>query len=266
MLWHEQRWTDIDTLDKNIPVLIPLGSCEQHGHHLPVFVDTMQVTAIAECAETALGDRVLLTPTLWLGSSHHHRDYAGTISVSPSLYSQVIQDVTKSILGAGFRRLLFINGHGGNRIPAGQALSELVCDSEAADDAYLVLVSWWELNQPALAQGMKTPSISHACEYETSLILKLRPDLVRVDRIREAPMALDNNWVQSEGVVGSRVSVYRRFRRWTAAGSMGNPSAATEEKGAHLLDVAARELVKLVEDLASWPELPPIGPDGREVW
>jgi creatinine amidohydrolase len=260
MLWHELRWTDLNAADKNVPVVIPLGSCEQHGHHLPVFVDTVQVSAIAERAEAQLGDRVLLVPALWLGSSHHHLDFPGTISVSPSLYCRVIQDIAKSVLHAGFRRLLFINGHGGNRIPAGQALSELVCESDIADEAYLVLVSWWELNGSALGEGMETTSISHACEYETSLMLKLRPDLVRIDCVREAPMALDNEWVKSEGVVGSRVSVYRRFRRWTAAGSMGRPSSATAEKGARLLDVAVRELVHLVEDMAGWPVLPPVGP------
>lgn len=260
MLWHEQRWTELKALDRDIPVVIPLGSCEQHGHHLPVFVDTMQVTAIAEQAEAILGERMLLTPTLWLGSSHHHRDYAGTISVLPSLYTQMIQSVATSILDAGFRRLVFFNGHGGNKVPAAQALSELVCESEAADDAYLLLISWWELNAEALAEGMETESISHACEYETSLMLRLRPELVKLDQIQEGQMALDNDWVKSEGVTGSRVAVFRRFRRWTAAGSMGRPSAGTPEKGAHILEVGATELVRLVKDVATWPELPPIGP------
>ena len=256
MLWHEQRWPDIEAVDKNIPVLIPLGSCEQHGHHLPVFVDSVQVTAIAEQAESALGDRVLLLPTLWLGSSHHHKDFPGTVSVRPSLYSEMIKEIAGGILDAGFRRLLFINGHGGNKVPAAQALSELVCESDAADDAYLALLSWWELDHQALGEGMETESISHACEYETSLMLKLRPDLVQQDLAREAPMALNNEWVQSEGVVGSRVAVFRRFHRWTAAGSMGKPSAGTPEKGARLLNVASSALVQLVEDLAAWPELP----------
>lgn len=261
MFWHEQRWTDLEALDKDIPVVIPLGSCEQHGHHLPVFVDSMQVAAIAERAEAALGDRMLLLPTLWLGSSHHHKDYPGTVSVSPSLYSLMIQEIATSILDAGFRRLLFLNGHGGNKVPAAQALSELVCESDGADDAYLVLATWWELNGGALRAGMETESISHACEYETSLMLKLRPDLVKLDQAREAPMALDNAWFKSEGIVGSRVGVFRRFHRWTAAGSMGKPSAATAEKGARMLEVVSGELVRLVEDMATWPALPIQGTD-----
>lgn len=256
MLWHELRWPELEALDKNIPVLIPLGSCEQHGRHLPVLVDTIQVSAIAARAEETLGDRVLLLPALWLGSSHHHKDFPGTVSVRPSLYSEMIKDITNSILQAGFRRILFINGHGGNKVPAAQALSELVCDSDAADDAYLALISWWELDHEALREGMESESISHACEYETSLMLRLRPDLVNLDAAREAPMALDNDWVRSEGVVGSKVALFRRFYRFTAAGSMGKPTAATADKGAHLLEVAARELARLVEDYAQFPDLP----------
>lgn len=261
MRWHELRWPQLDAMNKDIPVLVPLGSCEQHGAHLPLFVDTIQVTAIAKEAERRLGERVLLLPTLWLGSSHHHADFPGTVSVLPSLYSNVVKSMAACILAAGFRRLLFLNGHGGNKVPAAQALSELVCENEAADDAYLVLATWWELELDALAEGMDTPSIAHACEYETSLILALRPDLAAMQEAREGPMALDTAWFKSEGVLGNRVAVFHRFHRWTAAGSMGKPSAATAEKGRRILEVAAGELVKLLTELAEWPALPKIAPD-----
>src|SRR5436853_507194 len=84
MLWHEQSWPQIQTIDKKMPVVIPLGSCEQHGHHLPLFVDSMEVTAIAQRVEEKLRERILLLPTLWLGHSDHHKDFPGTISVPAS--------------------------------------------------------------------------------------------------------------------------------------------------------------------------------------
>ncbi|MCB9769158.1 MAG: creatininase family protein, partial [Candidatus Omnitrophica bacterium] len=226
----------------------------------PVFVDTIQVSAIAERAEKALGDRVLLLPTLWLGSSHHHLDFPGTVSVLPSLYSQMIKSVANCILDAGFKRLLFLNGHGGNKVPAAQALSELVCESEKADDAYLLLCTWWELNPETYREGMEAEGVAHACEYETSLILALRPELAAVDQIREGPMALNNDWVKTEGP-GSRVSVFRRFRRLTASGSMGKPTLATAQKGKRLLEAVTNDVIRLVEELAEWPELGAIGPD-----
>ena len=259
MLWHEQRWTRLAEIDRDTPVVIPLGSCEQHGPHLPLCVDTLQVTAIAEEAEKRLGDRVLALPALWLGSSHHHKDFPGTVSVLPSLYSETIKSIAIGILEAGFRRVLFLNGHGGNKVPAAQALSELVCENEKADDAYLLLSTWWELGGDAIAEGMETEGISHACEYETSLILALRPELVVMREIREGKMTLDNEWVKSEGL-GGRVAMFRRFRRLTAAGSMGKPSKATADKGKRILKLVTGEVVKLVKDLSKWPELPPLKP------
>ena len=83
MLWHEKKWPEIENLSKDLPVISPLAACEQHGHHLPVFVDAIQVTEIAEQVEQNMADQVLLLPTFWLGSSHHHKDFPGTISLSP---------------------------------------------------------------------------------------------------------------------------------------------------------------------------------------
>src|SRR5438067_4410151 len=126
MLWNEQSWPVIDALNRDTPVVIPLGSCEQHGHHLPVFVDTIQVQAVADGVEQAMGDRVLMLPAIWVGSSHHHLDYPGTISLPPELYTSVIKQIVRSVLRAGFKRLFFLNGHGGNEVPVSQALAALV--------------------------------------------------------------------------------------------------------------------------------------------
>src|SRR5437764_3215377 len=104
MLWNEQSWPFIDALNRDTPVVVPLGSCEQHGHHLPVFVDTMQVQAVADDVHGAMTDRILMLPTLWLGSSHHHIDFAGTVSLPPELYTSVIKQVAYCVLRAGFKR------------------------------------------------------------------------------------------------------------------------------------------------------------------
>jgi len=154
-----------------------------HGHHLPVFVDTIQVHSLAEKIERQMGDRVLMAPTLWLGSSHHHKDFPGTLSLAPSVYTRVIQSLALSVLRAGFRRLFFLNGHGGNEILGGQALAELVAENDEADQACLALASWWAVGAEAIAparHGLTTPFVSHACEYETSLMLALRPELVQL--------------------------------------------------------------------------------------
>ncbi len=259
MLWHEQSWPRLEAIDKDTPVMIPLGSCEQHGRHLPLFVDTIQVTTIAERIERELADGLLLLPTVWIGASHHHKDFPGTISVLPSLYSRTIRSLAQCILRAGFRRLLFVNGHGGNHVPVAQALTELVSEDDRADDAYLVLSTWWETNRHVMAperHGMTSPKVTHACEYETSVMLAIRPDLVHLDHAGQASPALDNRWVRTENEYGSRVAIFRRFHRLSASGSLGNPTAATAGKGRSILDAVVPEMCALVRDMRSWPAMP----------
>ncbi len=261
MLWHEQSWPKLAEIDKSVPVVIPLGACEQHGHHMPVFVDTIQVDAVATRVEAAMADRILLGPTLWLGNSHHHKDYPGTISVLPSLYSQIIKSIAMSVVVAGFQRLFFLNGHGGNEVPVAAALSELVAEQDKADNTCLALGSWWRVASDAMKadkHGMTTPGVTHACEYETSLMLFLRPDLVEMNRVQRAKMALDTPWASSEG--GRKVNVFHRFSRLTAAGNMGSPHEATAEKGRSLVEAVAPDVQACLEDFATWPHMPKVGP------
>jgi creatinine amidohydrolase len=261
MLWHEKSWPELDKVDRETPVLIPVAACEQHGHHLPVFVDTIQVTAIAEKVESILPDQMLLTPTMWLGCSHHHKDFPGTISVIPSLFSEIIKSIADSVMRAGFKRIVFLNGHGGNIVPGGQALTELVATRDDADDVYLALATWWILARDSLqpeAHGLETPRITHACEYETSMMLFLRPDLVHMDRVRETKFVLDSPWFNSE--YGGKVDVFRRFHRFTEPGNMGKPSAATANKGKSMTEAVATDVVTFLKDLSSWSDLPVLKP------
>jgi creatinine amidohydrolase len=254
MLWHELTWEAVESLDKSLPVVIPLGSIEQHGPHLPLCVDTVQVAAVAERAERLLGSRALFLPPIWLGCSEHHCDFPGTVSVPAGVYGEMIKSIVGSVLRAGFTRLFFLNGHGGNEVPASQALAELVGERDDADAAHLAFASWWQVGRDAVAperHGMSTPAITHACEYETSLMLALRPDLVDLARASDGEPALQSRWHHSE--YGGNVRLFHRFARLTATGSMGRPRAATPEKGQSLVDAVTREVVAFITDFASWP-------------
>lgn len=259
LLYHEQSWPAIRKIDKQTPVLVPLGSCEQHGLHLPLFVDSIQVTALAEAVEKEMADRLLLLPTLWLGSSHHHMDFPGTVSIPPSLYAQVIKSLAKCLIHHGFRRVVFFNGHGGNAVPLAEALSELVCESDDADDAHLVAATWWSVGQNGLdpeRHQMTTAKLSHACEYETSLMMALRPDLVQTPANEDPTPVLKSEWFQFDGSA-RRVQAFRRFHRMTGTGAMGAPSKATADKGQSLFHAVVEETVRFLEEFQTWPELKP---------
>lgn len=261
MLWHEKTWQEIDALDRDLPVIIPLGALEQHGPHLPLFVDSIQIEAIAQRAEKALDRSAIFLPTLWVGCSHHHMEFPGTVSLLPSLYAQVIKSMVQCVLNAKFRRIFLLNGHGGNETPMSLAMTELIAEQPAADNAILCAASWWQVGKSAMeaAKGyMQTPFISHACEYETSLMLAIRSDLVHADRAVTHPPTVDNGWWHSE--LGGRVWVYKKFYRVAAEGSMGQPTAASAEKGEKLLASVTDQVVQFVRDFATWDQTPPIGP------
>lgn len=258
MRYEEQTWPAIQSLDKNIPVVIPLGSLEQHGHHLPLLTDTLQVDAIARAAEVRMPANLLLLPTLWLGSSNHHIDFPGTLSVSGELYSRMIRSIARSILNAGFTKLLFFNGHGGNTVPASQALGDYCNEDDLADSAYLLLGSWWVIARDSLAPaklGISQAGVNHACEYETSLMLHLHSNLVDFPEAVDRPPVLDSPWARS-----GKVTWFARFSRRTGAGPTGFPTRATPEKGRIIFDSAVNDLIAFLDEFKNWPTLPRIGP------
>lgn len=257
MKWHEFSSAALKVCDKDLPVIIPLGSCEQHGHHLPLFVDSLQVGALAERIENRLGEQALFLPVQWLGASHHHMDFCGTISLRPKLYAEVIQAITLCILHHGFHRLFFLNGHGGNITPAAHALTDLIAVDDRADAAEIGLASWWTLASESMQPkeaNMVSPHLTHACEYETSLILALRPDLVDLSKIptdateKQRPWANDPRW-------GGHYEGFHRFHRWTSSGHMGKPQAASAEKGEQLLANITDTLVDFIKDFSKLPKM-----------
>jgi len=258
MYWHELSSSQIGALDRDIPVVIPLGSCEQHGRHLPLFVDTIQVNEIVGRIDRRIGTRIIIAPSLWLGASHHHFDFPGPLRVPPKLYTEMIQQLALCFLKHGFRRLFFLNGHGGNMVPASQALGDLIISDERADAACLALSSWWQVasaSMGAVEHGMETPVLTHACEYETSLILAIREDLVRLSEISPEHVEKSRPWMADPRWAG-KVQGFHRFHRWTSTGHMGKPEAANREKGLALLDSVTDALVDFIADFATWPHMP----------
>jgi creatinine amidohydrolase len=255
MWWQELKWPTIEAIDKRLPVIIPLGSIEQHGRHLPVGVDTLQVQAIADEAERALKSSALFLPTLWLGCSDHHRDFPGTLTAQSSLYTQIIKSIVRSTLAAGFNRIFLLNGHGGNEVPAAAALGELSSEDNRADAAALALASWWQVARDSIrpeAIGMQSPGISHACEYETSLMLLLRPDLVSMSDAVDIPPAIDNPWINTSD--GGPVQLFKRYHRLTESGNFGRPTIATVKKGDALFAAVTKSIITFIQEFAQLPD------------
>lgn len=253
MKYGDGCWVDIEQSDKNKVVVVPLGSMEQHGHHSPLLTDTYLVTAVGERVERELREETYFLPTLWLGASDHHLDLPGTTSVPNHVYTLVIKNIVRSISRAGFQRIFFLNGHGGNVIPGTQAITELANESDEYNNMWMALASYWSVASPVMAaenHGMQTQQLTHACEYETSMMLWLHGEIMRMDRVTSSPPLLDSPFFHSEQ--GGRINVAKRMGTWTPTGAMGGPQHATAEKGESLLNAITGEVVAFLKDFSTW--------------
>ncbi len=243
---------------KDKVIVFPLGAIEQHGPHLAVSTDTELVTQIASGAEKTLTDDILLCPTLPFGSSHHHLSFGGTISVSATTYTQFIIESVESLLVCGFRRIVLLNGHGGNITPVRQALIMLSNKYDSTLNPNIVLVTYWELAGKIFSGGlpMESPALSHACEYETSLLLYLQPGKVFPEQIQRAKRPDRNGFIPFEDDEPYRgVTMVKQTEFISSNGSSGEPQQATAEKGKHLFEHAVESLVKFIQSFKTWPFL-----------
>src|SRR3954454_18834615 len=174
------KWPDIEALSRDTPVVIPIAALEQHGRHMPLFTDSLLLGEVIRRVSERLSGGVLFTPLFWLGNSEHHLDFPGTMTAAPRVYLDVLKDMVENFLVHGFRRLVFINGHGGNIVPAQQALFEWKQEHRTRRDLLLLSLTYWDAagSPPDSIPGLVQKQMGHACEWETSMVLRLDPHLV----------------------------------------------------------------------------------------
>lgn len=238
----ELSWPAVEALSKDTPVVFPVAALEQHGHHLPLFTDSMLLGEIARRAADRLKEQALFAPLMWLGNSDHHMDFPGTLSARPRTYLDLVGGLANDFIKHGFRRIVFVNGHGGNDVPGRQALFEVRQRFRDRHDLLLLFATYWNLGAK-VDETFHQREMSHACEWETSMILRLAPHLV-------------GNYKKSQPVEpGTGFSP--GFRAWTTRdrtkpGHIGFPEHATAEKGEKLFQVFADGLIQFLERVIGW--------------
>lgn len=237
-------WPDVDALDRDTPVIIPVAALEQHGHHMPVFTDSMLLGEIMRRAHEELQNQTLLVPLMWLGNSHHHMDFPGTVSAEPRVWLDLLSGLVDNFITHGFRRIVVFNGHGGNDVPGRQATFELRQKHRSRSDLLLLYATYWGLADPpsALPELTQT-SMQHACEWETSMILRLQPELVK-DYQGAETIDAGNPFLPA-----SRAWITRDR---SPTGHIGAPNAASAEKGEQLLELFSNGVVDLLKRVISW--------------
>src|SRR6516225_1775087 len=187
MRFHEMTAAELGQVPRDTTlVLAPIAACEQHSQHLPTFTDTLLVTAVAEGVEQRLPQQVLLLPTLWFGASHHHLRFGATLSAEVDTHVMMLCDLLMPLLDDGYQRVMILNGHGGNIDTKHMALRRL---QTRYTHKQMTAASYWEIAEKELAALAEGPrkTMGHACEFETSMVMALRPELVRREEVRDDP-------------------------------------------------------------------------------
>jgi creatinine amidohydrolase len=251
--YDHYTWVEIREIVKQQPVVIlPVGSTEDHGYHLPLDVDNFLSWEVCEEAARRAPDEMLLLPQIPYGFEDHHMDFPGTITVTSRHMMDFVIDITKSVARHGFKKILIVDGHGSNMPLLDLAARQTVVET----DAHCGLVAWWSLDRPANARILTSDVQSHADEIETAVYLHLNTEAVQMDKaVREEKLADSRFYWRGSfrGKGAPPLLLMDHWSRLTASGVIGDATAATVEKGKQLFEAAVEGLVELVREYRALP-------------
>jgi len=227
--------------------VLPFGATEPHNLHMPYGTDNIQVEIIGQRAcERAYqeGAKILLLPTIPFGVNTNHLKIPGALacSVTPTTLLHVLTDLVDSLERQGLRKLVLLNGHGGNE------LKPLTRELHHRTQVFLCVCDWYKMAVDVYPQIFQQPG-EHADEVETSLGLAYFPELVRLEQADDGAArptrfdAINRGWV----------SITRPWHLVSANTGLGNPFPATAEKGKRLMDVVVERLARFLVELAAAP-------------
>ncbi len=243
-LWGELTWPEAETRLRQVDVaLLPVGAVEQHGHHLPLDVDSFDADYLARRVAAGCGEpRPLVLPLIPYGVSYHHEDFPGTLSVSNETLARLVYEVGMSAARNGIRKLVIINGHGGNA-----ATLHFAAQTINRDAHIFTCVDSGETSDTDVEAITETPGDVHAGEIETSTALALRPHLVRMEDAKACVQSFSSRFLDFASE--RSVDWYARTQKLSESGVMGDPTKASAEKGEKIWRVMIDHLVELVEHL-----------------
>ena len=226
-------------------VIVPVGAQEQHGGGMAMSTDTVRAVGVADLVAERLAGRAVVAPVVPYGVSPHHMAFAGTVTLSPATFMNVVRDVITSLHTHGWRQFLVITGHGGNNA----ALSVLAQEYVREDLTF----AWTPITSVVSDLIVDVSEVhGHAGEAETAQMLYLAPELVQADRLEPGATRLDELTTTarlSRQAHGPRLSV--GFDAYHKRGVLGDPRRATAEDGRLLVETAADRIAAFADDLLS---------------
>jgi creatinine amidohydrolase/Fe(II)-dependent formamide hydrolase-like protein len=248
VLLGELTWPEAQERFRQVDVaLLPVGSIEQHGPHLPLDTDAFDADYLAKRVAAACPEpKPLVLPLIPYGVSYAHEDFSGTVSVSPDTMAKLVYEVGMSVARQGITKLVIVNGHGGNG-PALHFAAQLI----NRDAHIFTCVDTGETSDADINAMSDVPNDVHAGDIETSTTLAVRPELVRMDRAEKFIPRFSSKYLDFTSQRG--VGWYARTNRITPSGIFGDPTRASVEKGERMWEIMIHHLVQLVTSIQGLP-------------
>jgi len=256
-LYRTLTWPEVkERAAEGAVIVIPLAAIEQHGYHLPVDTDNVLVEHVTEEAARRSEGLILTAPMIHYGFNEHNMGFPGTINVRETVFIDFCYDVAHSFVRQGFDRILFVNGHGSNQMLCNLAARRINNTTRALAGA----VPHWALAKEAvdrLRESEYPGGMAHACEFETSMYMYLRPELVQKDKMvpRQTPSRV-NQFIYDDLFGSGPIHMVNRWSRITQTGVEGDPMLASEKKGEAFAECAVTKLVEFARAFRQM-EVPP---------
>ena len=242
-------WPEMNgAIEKQKLVILPTGSTEQHGRHLPLEVDAFLSEEVCLEVGRRIPDKVLILPPVSYGLNLHHIDFPGTIHIEPETFIAFCLNITKSVAYHGFKKILLVNGHGSN----GPLVDLVARKTVLATDSLCAAVDYLTLAAAAFSEVQESEVVAHADELETSLYLHLASERVREQEAKRGD-DVRGRFLSSDSTYDYPVRFNDIWGRWTKVGVHGDPTKATAEKGKIVFEAAVSELIDLVDEWRDWP-------------
>jgi len=246
MYLADETWPELGSyFESESLALVPVGSTEQHGPHLPEGTDHLIGEALARAAADRSG--YLCTPTVNVGVSPHHRQFHGTMSVDAPVFRDYMESLTRSLGEHGIDRVIYVNAHGGNV----DHLREVGRRLRDAEEMYAIEWMWNESIPDLVEEVFETPG-PHGGPKETAMIMHIAGELVREERLEDARDGGLLDWENGAGRQFGARTFYDSIDN-TENGVLGDQTDATPEKGERLFEAATEQLVNLADWLADQP-------------
>jgi creatinine amidohydrolase len=252
-LYHDKNLNQIrEAVKKNGIVIIPTGSTEQHGPALPVSVDTVIVDEAARRAAAIVEKEisVLVTPPVWFGISTQHVGFTGTITARAQTYIALIIELCQSVVASGFKKILLLNGHGGN-LDALRVASRMIRDEA---EIFCAVARYWDFGAEKIRKMRQSEigGMAHSGELEASCMMYLSPDLVSAEKLKKNVPKWHSKYVAQDLFDLGTITIPYNVHDVSSSGIVGDPDSASREKGEQFLEAIVEGLARFLTEFAAW--------------